>query len=163
MKKICLFAIAALLLVVLASCAEPVTPVGYTRYDKSGEEYVFYDSLMYLDQIKVYRNKAAFDSEDLYDMTFDFGRCLGRDELDDVSYTLVDMSTTPIYMSLLVYKDSPLYGESKKVYLNGKALVPSDTDDEGSFVRYNFDSIDLNRTNPKGHIDKSAVNSLEYK
>ncbi len=96
-------------------------------------------------------------------MTFDFGRCLGRDELDDVSYTLVDMSTTPIYMSLLVYKDSPLYGETKKVYLNGKALTPSNTADEVKFVRYNFDSIDLKRTNPKGKIDKSAVNSLEYK
>ena len=87
MKKFCLFAIAALLLVVLASCPEPVTPVGYTRYDKSGDEYVFYDSLMALDQIKVYRNKAAFDDKDLYDMTFDFAKCHGRDELDGVSYT----------------------------------------------------------------------------
>ena len=30
MKKFCLFAIAVLMLLVLASCAEPVTPVAYS-------------------------------------------------------------------------------------------------------------------------------------
>lgn len=163
MRKLGLFTILVLVLIVLASCAEPVTPAAYTRFDASGDEYVFYNSLVYLDQIKVYRNKDAFDNNGDPDMVFDFPKCLGKDELDGISYIVVDLSQSPVYLSVTVSKDSPSYGESKKFYLNGTALAPSDTFNMGSSVIFRYEKLDLVRTNPKGQIDSSAVNYIEYK
>lgn len=167
MKKFCLFAIAVLMLLVLASCAEPVTPVAYTRFEATGEQFVYYSSVMALDQITVYKNKAACENKEGADITFDFIRCLGRDELNDVPYILVDVSYDEVSMDVTVIKNSSMYDKDKDFYLNGTKLVPTQVigknDDEYNFVMYCFRNVDFVRTNPRGHIDDTKVNVIEYK
>ena len=165
MKKIIIGAMAVLLLLILASCGETVTPVAYTRFEATGEQYVYYSSVMALDQITVYENKAACENKEGADITFDFIRCLGRDELNEVPYILVDVSYDEVSMDVIVIKDSPMYGSSKAFYLNGTKLVPTKVidEDEYNFVMFCFRDVNFVRTNPHGHIDANKVNVIEYK
>ena len=165
MKKIIIGAMAVLLLLILASCGETVTPVAYTRFEATGEQYVYYSSVMALDQITVYENKAACENKEGADITFDFIRCLGRDELNEVPYILVDVSYDEVSMDVIVIKDSPMYGSSKAFYLNGTKLVPTKVidEDEYNFVMFCYRDVNFVRTNPHGHIDANKVNVIEYK
>ena len=165
MKKFIIGAMAILMLLILASCGETVTPVAYTRFETTGEQFVYYSSVMALDQITVYKNKAACENKEGADIMFDFIRCLGRDELNDVPYILVDVSYKEVNMDVIVIKDSPMYGASKAFYLNGTKLVPDQViDEEGyNFVMFCYRNVDFVRTNPHGHIDDTKVNVIEYK
>ena len=165
MKKLSICAIAVLLLLILASCGEAVTPVAYTRFETTGEQFVYYSSVMVLDQMTVYKNYAACENKEGADITFNFIRCLGRDELNEVPYILVDVSYKEVSMDVTVMKDSPMYGASKEFYLNGTKLVPSQKidEDEYNFVMFCFRDVDFVRTNPHGRIDDTKVNVIEYK
>lgn len=152
--------ILALLFVVLSaafltSCGEIVTPVAYTRFDTSSDIEVVYTSHMAVDQIMAYK-----DDDLVFDFTFT--RCLGRDEIDEVAYTLVDVSYKP-YLSVAVYYR---YSPEKHFYLNGEVLVPYDVyvdSIDDSCAVYFFRDLDLVRTNPGGTLYPDKVNYIEYK
>ena len=167
MKKFIIGAMAILMLLILASCGETVTPVAYTRFETTGEQFVYYSSVMALDQITVYENKAACENKEGADITFDFIRCLGRDELNDVPYILVDVSYDEVSMDVTVIKNSSMYDKDKDFYLNGTKLVPTQVigknDDEYNFVMFCYRDVNFVRTNPHGHIDANKVNVIEYK
>jgi len=146
----------------LASCTEPVTPVAYLRINTTGDQVAYYSSSAYSEQMKVYKNQAEFDDPyGVADITLQFGKCLGRDVLNDVAYGLVDLSDKPVYMT--AYVSSETYSPSKGFYLNGSAIVPDEVDTSGVLIMYSFNDLDLIRTNPNGHIDSEAVNVLEYR
>ena len=163
MKKFCLFAIAVLMLLVLASCAEPVTPVAYTRFEATGEQFVYYSSVMAMDQIQVYENEAAFKNGDDPVIVLSFTCCHGKDELNDVAYTTVDVSYSPVSLSATVDKKSSSYGSSKAFYLNGTKLDHYDSYDGEYSVLYFYNVTSFVRTNTHGYIDDTKVNVIEYR
>ena len=155
MKRISLLAciVIAVLLTLLTSCGERVTPVAYTRFDAPVDMEVVYTSDMYHEQIEVYKD------DDLV-MTFDFSRCLGYDELEDKWYTLVDVNRTP---DMSVSLDS-VYEPSYDFYLNGKPLVYTELYPAGDDAVYVFTNIEgFIRTNPNGQINPEKVNVIEYR
>lgn len=151
----------ALSLVFLTSCFEhitpvtPVTPVAYTRFDASPDLTVEYTSDMYSRQIMVYRDGYAVYS-------FTFTRCLGRDDMEGKSYTLVDVSRKPD-MSVSIVSSSE-YSADKNFYLNGQLLVPDEVSVFEFGASYVFTDIGgFIRTNPDGTIIPENVNYIEYK
>ena len=167
MKKI-LIPVAAILVLMLTSCIEPVTPVGYTRFNAEGSQYVYYSADMYgltEGQIEVYKDEAEFNDEfGIADLQFIFSpRCCGADNLDETSYVLVDLTRGTADMTVYLYKAAAIYDPSKKIYLNGTELVPDSTYDGETLVSLTFENLNFTRTNPNGRIDSAAVNVLEYK
>lgn len=146
----------AVLVLLLVSCSEFVSPVAYTRYETTGSQVVFYTSHEVGTQIEVYED-ASEEAELL--MEFSFTRCLGRDELEDVEYTLVDVKYHPSLNVTVKY-----YDNSKDFYLNGTKLIPDDEVCEGVYKTYFYNEITgFNRTNPNGYINPALVNVIEYK
>ena len=151
------------------ACADiGVTPVAYTRFAGEGEQYFYYSSDVYgleHGQIEVYKDEASFnDTYPIADLSFRFRRCLGADTLDDYQYTLVDLSNKKVYLSVSIYKGSEIYSADKKIYLNGVALTPTSTWDSDILSVLTFENItSFVRTNPNGKMDKTKVNTIEYK
>ncbi len=139
----------------LFSCAEPVTPVAYTRFDTSADLTVYYTSNMYYDQVV-----ARKDDFNVY--TFSFTRCLGADEMEGRKYTLVDVSRNPdMYVTILSTSE---YSPNKSFYLNGQKLVPTEITEFEFGASYRFMNIDtFIRTNPNGKLVPENVNYIEYK
>ncbi len=163
MKKNILTVFALILFAaMLTSCGLFVTPVAYTRFKTSPDRYVYYSSVEVLDQIQVFDSEEDFQNEDRA-IVFDFVRCLGRDELDGVYYTLVDVKDPRTHLYVTVYKDSEMYGSSKMFYLNGSPIVADEIVDEEGFKAFIFNNLSLDRTNSKGYIDPEVVNYFEYK
>ena len=106
----------------LAACGgESVTPVAYTRYVSSGSQYVYYSSDMYgavHSQIEVFKNEEEFKKDyGQPELEFRFYRILGKDTLNEVDYTLVDVSSSNIEMTAYIHKDSEIYSATKGVYM----------------------------------------------
>lgn len=168
MKKLALVLMGILLCFSLSACGEKVTPVAYTRFAAVGSQYVYYSSDVYgleHGQIEVYKDEEEFGSNyPSVDITFKFSRCLGADTLNDVKYTLVDLSNKGVYLTVYILKSSEIYSADKKIYLNGVALVPTSTWEGDTLISFTYEGISsFARTNPNGKIDDSKVNTLEYR
>lgn len=154
MRRISILAFITIVVLVtlLTSCEDSVTPVAYTRVDVAEGLDVEYTTNMYFKQIMVY------DGEDTV-MTFSFTRCTGHDVLGGKDYTLVDLTDTP-YLDVFVYG---IYEDSKHFYLNGE-LLEATVSADGVNAGYHIDTIDnFIRTNPNGQIDENKVNVIEYR
>ena len=167
MKRIIAFVFLVSICVCLVACAGGVTPVAYTRFVAEGAQYVYYSSDVYgleHGQIEVYKDEDEFNATyAVTDLSFSFGRCLGADTLDDNKYTLVDVSKK-VYLTVSINKQSEVYSADKKIYLNGEALTPTSTWEGDILLSLTYeDLMAFVRTNPKGKIDSSKVNTLEYK
>ena len=166
MKKIISF-LCLLTSLSLTSCGESVVPVAYTRYASSGTQYVYYSSDVYgleHGQIEVYKDIDEFNSTyPIADVVFRFNRCCGADDIDEYRYTLVDLSKKNRHFDIDIYKESDIYDANKHVYLNGEQLTPEYTYESDVLVVLTFENENFIRTNPNGHLDKSKINTLEYK
>ena len=167
MKKLALFVLVIVLTLSFVACAASVTPVAYTRYIVSGEQYVYYSSDVYgleHGQIEVWKNKEESEMQfGIADLCFRFTKCLGADDLDDYRYTLVDLSNKTADFKVDIYKGSDIYDENKKIYLNGEELTPVDTYNSDVLLILTFENVNFIRTNSNGSIDNTKVNTLEYK
>lgn len=166
MKKIVpALVVLVLVAVALTSCKEPVTPAAYVRFDTGdSSQVVVYSTSMYLDQVKVYVSQEALDTDSGSPaLIFDFPRILGPDELEGKRYTVVDLSESKQYLNFYIYKGSGLYDDSKKLYLNGVAMVPGLIQENDSMWVFSYVNVPYKRTNENGKIDPNAVNVLEYK
>ena len=171
MKKLLTF-LTLLTSLALTGCTnDGVTPVAYTRFISSGTQYVFYTSYVYATangHIQVWKDyeesQRQFGSMDIM---FTFTKCDGADDLDGNRYILVDLSDKTVDFTVDILKSSDIFDVNKKIYLNGEALTPSQTDgaDSESDPLYilTFTDITFTRTNTGGKLDGTKVNTLEYK
>ena len=161
MKKSLIIVLFALLL--FTSCQNGpglVTPVAYTRFETTGDQYVSYSSHKYFNQLVVWKNKAESEAQfGISDLSFSFGECCGADNLEGKRYTLVKMSSCDFRVVI----NSEVYDSSKSIYLNGTALVPDNSVTYETFTTLEFNHPAFVRTNPGGTVDKNKVNVLEYK
>lgn len=163
-SKFVLFALIALAVFALfTSCQNVpglVTPVAYTRFDGTGDQYIYYSSYKYFDQLVVWKNEAKSHEQFANpDLSFSFGECCGADNLEGKRYTLVKLSSC--YFSVMII--SEVYDSNKSIYLNGTALVPDSITTGDASTVLTFNNPPFVRTNPGGTIDKNKVNVLEYK
>lgn len=160
MRKLPVIVLLVLLVLLLASCGELVTPVAYVRFELSGaQNKVVYSSSAGATSeghIGVYENE-----KELLSINY-FPRCMGTDDIDDVRYILMDLSKNyrELHVNVL---DKDYYSGSKSLYLNGVALTPSKVNVLESIVVIEYEALPLLRTNPQGHMDYDALNVLEYK
>ncbi len=163
MKRIAHLILLVVFVLLLSSCKEMVTPVAYTRYDASGSEYADYTTSVYTTQLKVYESEADCIAQVTPLLEFNFIEGCGHDDLEGVTYALVDVTNRPVEMRVSINTESASYDSSKKIYLNNVEPSPDGDETIGTIKYLTFDSVDFVRTNPNGHIDTSAVNVLEYK
>lgn len=158
MKRISLFLFLVILVSILTSCGEFVSPVAYTRFDTDSGYYVYYGSVEVSNQIKVYDSDSS-NAKKL--MEFNFTRCLGANDLGGKRYTLVYVKYKP---GLSVFVDKSI-ASSNNFYLNDSILIPDsvNTLDDGSKLFFFNEIGSFIRTNPNGSIDPEKVNVLEYK
>ncbi len=159
-----IFALVVLALV-LTSCGASDAPVAYTRFEPSGDQYIYFSTNPYGSQngqMSVYTSKEACMNEETPLIEFHFGYCLGSDlnPDDGFRYTLVDLSEKRVWMA--VYVNKSVYNQDYRIYLNDVALNGVVTDEDEFYVLHYY-SVNLTRTNPYSKIDYSRVNKLEYK
>ena len=165
MKKALFFVSLILLAFVVTSCSELVTPVAYTRYETTGTQYAVYTANAVGDHILVYKNEAELEQWlPSADITFSFNECHGVDDSlgDGKKYTTVDVRHGA-YLTVYITKESGLYGENKRIRLNGQIILPDNTKELDAIWALTFENFPLVRTNPHGIIDPEAVNVIEYK
>lgn len=171
MKKLLTF-LTLLTSLALTGCTnDGVTPVAYTRFISTGTQYVFYTSYVYATtngHIQVWKDFEESERQfGSMDIMFTFSKCDGADDLDGNRYILVDLSDKTVDFTVDILKSSDIFDVNKKIYLNGEALTPSQTDgaDSESDPLYilTFTDITFIRTNTGGKLDGTKVNTLEYK
>ncbi len=161
MKKVSLYTLFALIVLLLTSCSELVTPAAYTRFDVTGTQYVNYTSNANYNQIEVYKDEASFNNHDFPLIAFSFGRGLGYDSTE--GYTAIDLTASNAYLTITIDKTSDGYSAMKKLYLNGSVMAPDRTTEDAYTIVMGFNTLNgFVRTNPNGHLDLSKVNVLEY-
>ena len=164
-----LFAVICLMfsLTLFTACGS-VVPCAWV-YLKMDGGYITYSSDMYGnagDHVHYYLNEEDATSTANSVLSIRFSpRILGADtvKIDDVDTrtTTVDISDYAD-MSIIIKTTSSIYAESKKIYLNGEELEPTQTTSSATIVCYLFQNVKFVRGNPNGHIN-GAVNSIEYK
>ena len=165
MKKISVYICLILLALLVTSCSEFVTPVAYTRYETTGTQYAVYTANAVGDHILVYKNEAELEQWlPSADITFSFNECHGVDDSlgDGKKYTTVDVRHGA-YLTVHITKESGLYGENKRIRLNGQIIIPDNTKELDAIWALTFENFPLVRTNPHGRINPEAVNVIEYK
>lgn len=165
MKKISVYICLILLVLLVTSCSELVTPVAYTRYETTGTQYAVYTANAVGDHILVYKNEAELEQWlPSADITFSFNECHGVDDSlgDGKKYTTVDVRHGAD-LTVYITKESGLYGENKRIRLNGQIILPDNTKELDAIWALTFENFPLVRTNPHGRINPEAVNVIEYK
>lgn len=172
MKKIIITLVGSLVIflmtISLLSCGKKFAVVAYTRYIENNEsQYIYYSADVYgytHGQIEVYKDLDEFNSTfSIADLVFRFSKCLGADEIEGKKYTVVDLSKKTLYFQVEIYKESDLYSTDKAVYLNGEKLTPDSTFDGDTLLIYHYYKVNFTKSNPKGILDYSKTNTLEYK
>lgn len=172
MKKLSFLTLITSMSILLGSCNQ-VTPVAYTRYiPQNEEEHVYYSSYVYgdvLPHICIWENKEKADANPKSpDISINFSECLGVDTVEDTKYTLVRLKKWYDMRITISKTNNSLFGESKRVYLNGEELPVDVTDPlnyyDSDYIRiFTYDTPKLIRTNPNGKLEYSLVNTVEYK
>ncbi len=165
MKRITLLLLVAVLASLLVSCSLGYAPVAYTRFAASGTQCVYYSSDYFAnaqDHIKVYKDQAAMDDDDIQpDLSFNFYRCLGHNDIGDYRYALVSVLRGRADMMVTIQPDA--YSPSKSFYLNGTEISPVRTHNYEYIHILEFEDLVFVQTNPWGRLNPEAVNVLEYR
>ena len=142
-----------------------VVPCAWVKLDMDG--YIVYTANMYAsggDHIYLYESEEDA-ADDRYHAAFSiaivfYPRILGADTVDGERTTTVDVSS---WYSMTVYinKNKSVYASSKKVYLNGEVLTPTNTSDLESLLCLNFEGFSFVRGNTDGSFN-GYVNSIVY-
>ena len=91
-------------------------------------------------------------------MEITFYPCImGPDTINEEKATIVDLSQRYHDMEVAIYKDSSIYDTSKSVYLNGKKLTPTRTNDYDNMIFFWFENYEISA----GTSDN--INYIEYK
>ena len=185
MKKILMLVLTILCVFSLTGCflrGNSVAPFAYARYELTGTQVAYHDSIMYGTNIYIFEdetkvpdindskyvdNMAGYrldcDSNSMINISFK--RIMGVEEVDGKKATLVEIEKW-YYVEVLVKKSSSIYDDNKNVYLNGTKLEKKGKDDsvyDSDVIRiFHFEDCGLKRSNPNGKIN-GVVNIIEYK
>ena len=165
----------------LSGCGLGVTPVAYVEYKAENEQVVYYTSYVSgaLPHIFVFDDVSKVPDSSEYDQPLDyrmacenncsmyisFKRNMGKDTVGGRDVLTCDIQTW-YYIRVYIKKDSDVYAENKKLYLNGKELSKKGNADyisEDEYgITYYFEDFGLKRSNPNGRMN-GVVNVIEYK
>ena len=147
-----------------------VTPAAWVRL-KMDSGYIWYSAYMYASggaHIYYYESETEYNKGKNGDSKIEvefFPRILGAEDVEidgeTVRTTLVDVGKYSD-MRFIVTKNSEVYSASKRVFLNGKAIEPTNTFDSEYIVIYTFEDLSLIRGNPMGQRN-NVINVIEYK